>query len=69
MTFCRLQSLGDVARCQAVGIQCILVEVCHDDAGLAAIRIGNLGPVHDREIRTDDVLPEVVEGGIRQRRA
>ncbi len=43
-----LKGFGDVARRQAARVQRILVEVGHDDSGLATVRIGNFGPLHDR---------------------
>jgi hypothetical protein len=41
-----------------------LVEIDHDDARLATIGIGNLGPVDDRQIRADRVLTEIIELGV-----
>jgi hypothetical protein len=39
------------------------VEIDHDDARLATVGIGNLGPVDDRQIRADRVLTEIIELG------
>jgi hypothetical protein len=45
-------------------MKCLLVEIDHDDARLATIGIGNLGPVDDRQIRADRVLTEIIELGV-----
>ena len=46
-----LQRLAHIGRRQAARLQRALIEIRHDDARLAAIGIGNLGAVHDRESR------------------
>jgi hypothetical protein len=52
---------------ESARLQRLLIEVRHDDARLAAVRIGHLGAVHHRQCRADDVLAEIIERGVGQR--
>ena len=61
MTFCRCRALATSLGVRPRALQRMLVEIGHDDARLAAVGIGNFGPMHDRKIGTDDVLAEIVE--------
>ncbi len=63
----RQQRVAHVLRREAARLQRLLVEVGHDDARLAAVRIRHLGAMHHRERRADDVLPQIVERGVGQR--
>ena len=64
-----LQRFAHIAGRQAVRVQGLLVEIGHDDARLAAVGLRHLGAVHDGEVGPDDVLAEIVELGVGQRRA
>jgi len=64
-----LQGVTHIGRCQPARLQRLLIEIGHDDARLAAVGIGHLCTVYHGECRADDVLPEVVERGVRKRAA
>ena len=59
-----LKSGGNIRGGQTARFECLLVEVDHDDARLAAIRIRYLRPMDDCQIWADGILAEIIELGI-----
>src|SRR6266403_1554639 len=62
-----LDRARDIGRRQSARGKRLLIEIHHDDARLAAVRIRDFRAMNDSQIRANDVLAEIVQFGVGQR--
>jgi hypothetical protein len=60
-----LQRRADIRGGQSACLQGLGIQIRHDDARLAAVRVGDFCAMYHRQGGADDVLTQVVELGIR----